>query len=119
MQRRAMFSLINLGVAAGALIVFFLFPRYAGYAIYAFLGWFVVGLSTVWIARSNAPVPTPSPAGVVAGQGTPLPSGSARPPAGSSPSSAPAVGFCIYCANDLPPGADRCLACGHARAQFA
>jgi len=118
MQRRALFSLINLCVAAGALLVFFLFPRYAGYAIYAFLGWFLVGISTVWLLGnpsaepSRGPTPAPAGAGGAGPAAAPL-----RSSTGGAGTSAE-VGFCIYCAADLPPGASRCPACGHAGARL-
>jgi hypothetical protein len=119
MQRRALLSLVNIAVAAGALLVFFLYPRYAGYAIYVFLGWFVVSFATVWIARGGSPVPgtsrgmaVPTPAGV-----PPSPAPMVRP---GVPAAAPAppVSFCIYCAADLPVGTDRCPTCGHAGARL-
>ncbi|HYA11159.1 MAG TPA: hypothetical protein VEH10_05780 [Thermoplasmata archaeon] len=113
MRRRALFSLINLGVAAAAIVVLFVFPRYAGYAIYGFLGWFVVSLSTVWFARGTPQAAGPSPpAAAPAGGAAPLAS-TARPATGR-PAAPPAIGFCIYCASDLAPDAVQCPSCGHA-----
>jgi hypothetical protein len=120
MQRRVLLSLVNIGVAAGALFVIFGYPRYANYAIYIFLAWFVVSFSLVWAARGPAPVGRPAP-----GMAVPTPSaspsgtGPARGTAALRPTGPPAVGFCIYCATDLPDGADRCPACGHAGARLA
>jgi hypothetical protein len=122
MQRRALLSLVNIAVAVGALLVIFLFPRFAGYAIYAFLGWFVVSFSLVWVARGSSPTvgpavprPTTTPSGR---PGSPS-AGAVRPsPPGRAPEP-PAVGFCIYCATDLPPETDQCPACGHARARLS
>jgi hypothetical protein len=121
MQRRALLSLVNIAVAVGALLVIFLYPRFAGYAIYAFLGWFVVSFALVWVARGPSPAAGPAVPGP-----TTTPSGRpAAPPAGPVRATAPnltpdpvAVGFCIYCATDLPPEGDRCPACGHARARL-
>jgi len=119
MQRRALFSLINLGVAAAAIVVLFAFPRYAGYAIYGFLGWFVVSLSMVWFARGAPQGAARSPVGAApASGGGPAPLASAGRPAARVPATPPAIGFCIYCAADLPPDAERCPACGHAALRF-
>jgi hypothetical protein len=119
MQRRTLFSIVNLGVAAGVLLVFFLFPRYAGYAVYAFLAWFLVGLSMIWLARGSAPVAGPGPlVATPAAAGGALPSAAPVRKDGGTPSPPPEVGFCIFCATDLAPDADRCPACGHLRARF-
>ncbi len=123
MQRRALLSLVNLAVAAGALLVFFLYPRYAGYALYVFLGWFVVSLATTWATRGSAPAVGPravaaaapaSPTTPPPRTGAPL-AGAAAGGASTIPSG---VGFCIYCAADLPADTDRCPACGHAGARL-
>jgi hypothetical protein len=121
MQRRAVLSLINIGVAAVALLVFFLFPRYATYAIYAFLGWFLVSLVTVWVARGASPMPgPPTPGAVAAAAGAPAAATApARRTAPAAPTAPAPIGFCIYCATDLPPGADRCPACGHTGARLS
>jgi hypothetical protein len=122
MQRRALFSLINIAVAAAAIVVLFAFPKYAGYAVYGFLAWFVVSLSVVWIARGTPSASARTSGGPAVGTvGAPLPSGSpsvpARPIGGST--AAPAtISFCIYCAADLPPGTDRCPSCGRAVRPF-
>jgi len=111
MQRRALFSLINVAVAAAALVVLFAFPRYAGYAVYAFFGWFVVSITFVWFARGTPPVAASS-----GGGGGPAPgatNGTPLHPGRPLPASPPPIDFCVYCATTLPPGASRCLACGH------
>jgi predicted amidophosphoribosyltransferase len=43
---------------------------------------------------------------------------SAPLPSGSSSSSSSAVGFCIYCANPVPPGTRACPSCGHTLPQW-
>lgn len=112
MQRRAIFSLVNLAVAAAALFVLFAYPRYAGYAVYAFFGWFIVSLTVVWFARGTPPVSASA-----AGAGAAAGGAAATVPGTSAPS--PQIGFCVYCAADLPPGAGRCPACGHAAMRLA
>jgi len=123
MQRRVLYSLINIGVAIAAIVVLFAFPRYAGYAVYGFLGWFAVSLVAVWFARGaphaavpagpTTPAPGPAPSAAPA-TSRPLPSAarSAPPTAGAA---APAIGFCVYCGQNLPPEARRCPVCGRAR----
>ncbi len=108
MHRRAVLWLVNIGIFSAAIVVLLEFPQYAGYIVYAFLGWFVVSLTTVWFARG-----TPSAASAA---GTPPASGPAGPsrPLASGAAAAPTIAFCIYCAADLPVGAERCPACGHA-----
>ena len=122
MQRRALLSLVNIAVATGALLVIFLYPRFAGYAIYAFLGWFVVSFSLVWVARGPSPTAGPTAPGPTAAPGgrpgRPLATAAAPAPPRRAPEPAE-IGFCIYCAADLPPQADRCAACGHPRARFS
>jgi len=108
MVRRSVLSLVNVAVASAALIVWFRYPQYAMYAIYALLGWFFVSFSLVWVLGTN-------PGGAPAG---PLPSG-APGTGGRGTGSRPfRAGFCIYCAADLPPEATRCPACGHPVALF-
>ena len=104
MRGRLLLSIANLAVAAGALIVWFAFPQYGEYALWAFLAWIVVGFSTVWLRW-----------------GAPSPAGAAGPPAAAAAGATagrvagpPAISFCIYCAAELPVGASRCPACGHA-----
>jgi len=120
MQRRALFSLINIAVAVGAIVVLFAFPRYAGYAIYGFLGWFVVSLSMIGFARGAPAGAGPSSGGAPSGAGSsaaPLPP-AGRPAVGGA-AAPPAIPFCIYCATDLPTEAARCPGCGRAVRQFA
>jgi len=120
MQRRALLSLVNIAVATGALLVIFLYPRYAGYAIYAFLGWFVVSFSLVWVARGPSPTAGPTalaPSATPGGRPGPAPGVARVTPTRPAPEPAE-IGFCIYCASDLPAEATRCPACGHARPSF-
>jgi len=118
MERRTVFALVNFTVVAAVLVVIFLVPSLSAYAIYLFLGWFVVGLAMVGLSRGDAPVAGPAAPSPSAAGGAPLPSSGGRP--ASAPRSAPAeVPFCIYCAADLPAGADRCPTCGHAKARLS
>jgi len=119
MNRRALLSVINISVAATTLAVWFLLPRYAEYALYAFFGWFVISLSTIWIARGSPRGPLPSSGGAAspAAAGAAAPGAVGRPLAGGQPAPAE-IGFCIYCAADLPPGAPQCPGCGHAVARL-
>jgi hypothetical protein len=108
---RTIFSLVNLGVLGAALGVWFLWPRYADYALYAFLGWTVIGFTLVfvpWGSASGTPAAR-GPAGAQVATDHPLPPGSAPAAAAQPP-----IGFCVFCGTDLPPEARRCLACGHA-----
>jgi hypothetical protein len=120
MQRRALLYLVNFAVAGAVLLVFLAFPRYAVYAIYAFLGWFLVSLTTVWIARGGSPVTAPGPTVAVSASAGPVgPASAGRPARAGEPLPPTEVGFCIYCATDLPATAERCPSCGHPRARFA
>ncbi len=116
MQRRLALSLVNVAVAAAALFVWFELPQYSTYALYGFLGWIVVGTSLAWLAAGSPPVGVPTPA---SGSATPLAPGAPAGPAAKPGSGEPAIGFCIYCAADLPPDAVRCSACGHPAVRLA
>ncbi len=110
-SHRTIFSLVNLSVLASALGVWFLWPRYADYALYAFLGWTVIGFTLVfvpWGSASAAPTARGASGASAPGDPTPL--------AGAGAVAAPPqpIGFCIYCGTDLPAEARRCLSCGHA-----
>jgi len=116
MQRRLVFSLVNIGMAVAVLTVLFLFPRYAGYAVYAFFGWFLVSLSVVWFA--GAPARAPTSAGPAAGAASAGPVAPVARP-GVAPTPPARIDFCIYCAADLPAGTPRCRSCGHNVPNFA
>ena len=118
MQRRTLFALVNLAVRVGAFAVIFLVPSLSTYAFYLILGWFVVGLSTVWIARGSTPAPGPATATSGAAGAATASAGPARLATGAR-DAPPSVSFCIYCAADLPNGTDQCVACGHSRARLA
>jgi hypothetical protein len=110
-SHRTIFSLVNLAVLAAALGVWFLWPRYADYALYAFLGWIVVGFTLVFVPWGSASASsTARGSGAVQGS----PEAPTAPGAGPNAAVSPPIGFCIYCGYDLPPEARRCLACGHA-----
>lgn len=112
MNRRALLSLVNVAVAGAVLVVWYRYPHYAAYTLYALFGWIVVSFSLAWVVRG---VPTGGMPGASSGGSTArLGSGSSG---GTSFASAPSepieLPFCIFCAADLPVGAPRCPACGH------
>ncbi len=111
MITRTLFSLLNLVAMVVTIVAWFTLPQYSVYILYAFIAWMVVGfvvLTSSWGSRAlgsgarGPSVPT-------APGGGPLPSG----PGATAGAAAP-VGFCVYCATNLPPGATRCPACHRA-----
>ncbi len=127
MQRRALLSIINVGVAVGALIVWFRYPRDSYYALYALFGWFLVSFSLTWTIRAApargfaapAAAAPAAPGGTTSGTLTPLPSAPRPSGGGASAPDAEPIPFCIYCATNLPDDADRCPACGRLVPAFA
>ncbi|HLN51377.1 MAG: hypothetical protein ACLQD9_00205 [Thermoplasmata archaeon] len=115
MLARTLFSLLNLAAMAVALLAWFVLPQYAVYVLYGFVAWMVVGFVLLGSSWGSRAVGSGARGTVAPGapEGGPLASGAA-PTAG--PASAP--GFCIYCAADLPVGAERCPACNHAVRTF-
>jgi len=99
---RTALSLVNLVALTATLIVWFSFPQYADYALYACLGWVMVAFGVMYSRWGNRPL---RPAGPGSG-GPPLPGGGR---VGGAP-----LGFCVFCAAHLPPGATRCPECGRA-----
>ncbi len=111
MNRRVLISIANLFAIALAFIILFEYPQYSDYAFNLLIIWMVVGFVLLYAMRPTLPSssanpsaePSPFPSSTPAS--APLPSGS---PSGST------IGFCIYCAAPIAPGARACPACGHA-----
>ncbi len=111
MIARTLFSLLNLVAMVVTIVAWFTLPQYAVYILYAFIAWMVVGfivLTSSWGSRAVG-AGSRGPGSATAPGGAPLPSG-----AGSTAHAPAPVGFCVYCATDLPPGATHCPACHRA-----
>ncbi|HLM69823.1 MAG TPA: hypothetical protein VK423_00360 [Thermoplasmata archaeon] len=110
MNWRVWISVANLAAIMIAFVILFEFPQYANDAFYVLITWMVAGFILLYAIRprgSGVPVgsldassPFPSSSAATA----PLPSG----PEGGG------LGFCIYCAAPIVPGARACPSCGHA-----
>ncbi|MEM0129384.1 MAG: zinc ribbon domain-containing protein [Thermoplasmata archaeon] len=107
-------TIVNFALLAAALVVYLTAPQFATLFLYLLIGWMFVSLVAfaVPMARHRSDLPPPPgwrTAGPLASSASaPLPSGAA----GSAPAGGPPLGFCIYCAHDLPPGAGFCPGCG-------
>ncbi len=114
MHRRALLLLVGAAVIVATMVVWIRYPSYSGYVVYLLLAWIVVSVSLNWSSRATARPATAS-AAPASGARAPLPSAPrvAAPASGASGTPGP-IPFCIYCASDLPAGATRCPACGHA-----
>ena len=111
MNRRVVVSIANLCVIAVAFVILIEYPQYADYAFYFLILWMVVGFVLLYSMRPSVPTPSANPSA----EPSPFPSNapvSAPLPSGSSSGST--IGFCIYCAAPVSPGARACPACGHA-----
>ena len=109
---RTLLTLVNLTTIAVAIAVLFAFPQYAGVAFYVLLGWMVGSLVLLYGPWSNRPVGRRAPTAAA-----PSPTFPAAP--GAAPPALPTdLGFCIYCAAPLAPGARTCPACGHATPSY-
>jgi hypothetical protein len=110
MRARTVLSLLNLAAMTATFVVWLAFPRFAEYALYLAVGWIVVACTLLYTSWAARPLGTPSGAAGRPGPASSTPSVSEPAPTSASP--AP-IGFCIFCANDLPVGASQCPACGH------
>ncbi len=108
MSRRRLFSLLNTVALALALVVWFLFPRYAAYALYGIVVWVAVGFVVTW-STLRAPTTAPSAPGGAPGGALRTGGPSVPPTAGGSAT----IDFCVYCGNHYAPEERRCAACGH------
>jgi hypothetical protein len=105
---RTLLTMINLATIAVAIIVLYELPKYAGVAFYVLLAWMIGSLVLIYGPWANRPIGRRSVGGSPSGS-TPLST------TGRLPSD---LGFCIYCAAPLAPGAPTCAACGHATSHF-
>lgn len=108
MSRRAWFSLVNAGLLGASLLVMFLFPQYAAYALYAIVGWIAAGLTLTWSGwtaggTSSSPTGTPGPTLSAGPGGAVLPQATPAPP----------IDFCIFCGRRFEPGTVTCPECRH------
>ncbi|MCI4342691.1 MAG: hypothetical protein L3J92_01040 [Thermoplasmata archaeon] len=105
---RTLLTMINLATIAVAIIVLYELPKYAGVAFYVLLAWMIGSLVLIYGPWANRPIGRRNTAGP-ASVSRPLP-GPHRLPSD--------LGFCIYCAAPLAPGAPTCAACGHTTPHF-
>jgi len=98
MVSRSLVSYLSLAILGAAIALQFLVPALAGYVFLFLLAWLV--LSVVVFLRPGAmgAPGRPTPAAVV----------------GPAPNLPTGLGFCLYCAAPLAPGATECPVCGHA-----
>jgi len=111
MNRRVWISVANLIAIGVAFVILFEYPQYSDDAFYVLLIWMVTGFVLLYAIRPRA---APLASGGSFGA-SPFPSTApvAPAPAASAPPAA-GLGFCIYCATMIAPGAQVCPACGHA-----
>ena len=99
MLLRTALSLVNLAALSATLVVWLALPAYSGIALYACLGWVMVAFGVMYSRWGNRPI------GRRAGGLT---------AEGAAPALGGGVGFCVFCAANLAPGATRCPDCGRA-----
>jgi len=109
MNRRVLISIANLVAIVIAFIILFEYPLYATDAFYFLIAWMIAGFVLLYAFRPRFPA---APQDSVAGA-SPFPSSGPGQPLASSPP-AGGLGFCIYCAAPIAPGARACPTCGHA-----
>jgi hypothetical protein len=110
-QRRVLISIANFAAIIIAFVVLFEFPQYSNDAFYLLIAWMVVGFALLYAIRPRGPE-LPSSGSDLS---SPFPSTTPSPSAPLTSSAPPgAIGFCIYCAAPIVPGARACPACGHA-----
>ena len=96
---RSVVPVVSLGVLLAAVLLQYLFPQYSTIIFFVLLIWVIASFvyflrpSAMGGARptlsSSAPLSTPNLSGLT-----------------------PDIGFCIYCATPLEPGASTCPSCG-------
>ncbi len=111
-------SIVGLVVLGVSFYIIFAYSQYTEVAFGLLIGWMVTNFVVLYYLRPRGPpLPSNHPSGA-----SPFPSSSpvasAPLPSGSSSSSSSAVGFCIYCANPVPPGTRACPSCGHTLPQW-
>jgi hypothetical protein len=115
MLARTLLSLVNLGALTATLAVWFAFPQYSTYALYACFAWVVIAFAVMYSAWGNRPVGASAHGVAGATAPAPAPAGAVRSVGGAG--AMPPLDFCIYCAATLPAEATRCPVCGHAAAR--
>ncbi len=116
---RTLLTLVNFAIFGVVIGVVLVYPQFDAVAFYFLLGWMVASFALFYLPIASRRVGGAPAAPTTQG---PLPTGSS-PTAGAAPAvpaTAPAssLSFCVYCAADLPAGATRCPACGHALPNF-
>ncbi len=106
LSRRALFSLLNTALLGASLVVMFLFPQYAAFALYAVVGWIAAGLTLTWSGWASHGSGASAPAGAPASGASPLAGGAAGVPSGAP------IDFCLYCGSYFAPGERSCSSCG-------
>jgi hypothetical protein len=106
LQFRTVLTLVNLCAFVAAILVLELLPQYAAIAFYGLVGWMVASLVLLYRPGASRTIGAPPPSGPTISSDAPLASTGA-------PQHASALGFCIYCAAPVEPGAARCPSCGH------
>jgi hypothetical protein len=111
MHPRLLISIANFVAIVLAFVVLFEFPQYSNEAFYFLIAWMIAGFVLLYTIRPrSAPLPSDG-----TGFASPFPSTAPSGPAASGgPEPSGGIGFCIYCAAPIVPGAQACPACGHA-----
>jgi len=112
MLLRTVLTLVNFATIAAAVAVLLAFPQYAGVAFYILLGWMFASLAMIYSPWANRRVGSGASSGLGVSAEVPLPTDPSHPPSSS-------IGFCIYCAAAIEPGAGRCPACGRSVPHFS
>jgi hypothetical protein len=106
---RVWISIANVVAIVLALFALVEYPVYANEVFYLLIGWMITGFVLLYVIRPRGP---PAPASPIT---SPFPSTGPEPAAlPSSSEPAGGLGFCIYCAAPIAPGARACPSCGHA-----
>ena len=112
MYVRTLLTLVNFTIFGITIAIVILFPRYDTLTFFFLLGWMVASFALFYLPFSSRRVggsststtdTNPFTAGATASA-----DGAPAPPLASP------LGFCIYCAAPLSPGATVCPTCGHA-----
>jgi hypothetical protein len=98
MVPRSVVSYVSLAVLGVAVVLQFLVPQLAGYVFLFLLGWLILSVMVFLRPATGRPASRLGEA----------PGDSPTPP--NLPSG---LGFCLYCAQPILPGAAQCPACGH------
>jgi zinc ribbon protein len=112
---RTLFSIVNLGIFAGAIAFEFLVPSIGGYVVYGLLAYFVASLLIFRLPVMSRPIGKPRAPPAIRN----TPTGKASPlPSSSAPQGPSSLGFCVYCGTMLVPGSVTCPSCGKPQPTF-